>query len=297
MKRILLILLGAAVPLCAQESTLAPGESFAWGSTTGWMELRHHRPAPLDGLRVKDTHLCGYGWCGTTGWINFGDGTPANSIRYGNADGSDFGVNHDGAGNLSGLAWSATCGWINFGWATAADPNRPRFELISGVFSGYAWSSTAGWISLGTGRLQTEHMVIADTDADGISDAWEYEMTSMANGGESTPELITLTATGDADGDGVSDKDEYYADTNPLSTGDKLEITGFEAGNTSSQLTWTSKPTRLYRIFHSTNMQTWFASLLNDIVADPARTTTRAQPHPAGPRRFFRVGAVLPLQP
>ena len=47
------------------------------------------------------------------GWIHLGDGTPANGIRYQNNSASDYGVNHDGLGNLSGLAYGANIGWIN----------------------------------------------------------------------------------------------------------------------------------------------------------------------------------------
>jgi hypothetical protein len=285
---LLLAALTSALPLRAQQSTFGEGDSYAWGATAGWIELMPQRPLAGDGVRVKDTLLCGYAWSDTTGWIHFGDGAPADGVRYANTAGTDFGVHHDGAGNLSGLAWSATCGWINFGWAAADNPDRPRFDLLTGGFSGYAWGSTLGWINLGSGYLKTDRMAITDADGDGISDAWEIEQA----GG-----TAVLTATGDQDADGVSDPGEFEADTDPLVPEDHLEITDFSLGKSSAQITWTTRPTRLYRIFRGTDLEQWTASLLNDIVPDPGPTTTRTEPHPPGTRLFFRVKAVVPLQP
>ncbi len=267
----------------AQTSTFG-AESCAWDGNTDWIELRPNRPAPGDGIVVTDTHLFGYAWSANCGWINFGDGTPGDSIRYSNTTGTDSGVNHDGAGNLSGLAWSANCGWINFGWAAPADTSRPRFSLLTGAFTGYAWASNLGWITLGTGLLTTGSMCAPDTDTDGLSDHWERQFAGT---------LAVLSATGDSDGDGASDLAEYHADTSPTNPLDKLDILSFQRGATASTLTWTSRPTRLYRIAHGTDLASWVNSLL--LTPDAGDTTTRIQAHAAGPRRFFKVEAVVPL--
>lgn len=96
--------------LHAQQSNLGEGDSYAYGGNLGWIEMIPSRPSYYDGVRVSDTILSGFAWSDSTGWINFGDGTPANGIQYSNTDGSDSGVTHDGAGNLGGLAWSANLG-------------------------------------------------------------------------------------------------------------------------------------------------------------------------------------------
>jgi Bacterial TSP3 repeat len=60
--------------------------------------------------------------------------------------------------------------------------------------------------------LQTQgpdNAAITDTDADSLPDSWELQYASN---------LTTLTQTGDNDGDGYSNRDEYIAGSNPLST-------------------------------------------------------------------------------
>ncbi|MFN0128611.1 MAG: hypothetical protein ACKV19_18215 [Verrucomicrobiales bacterium] len=269
----------------AQTSTFG-GESYAWAGNIGWIELRPDRPVTGDGIVVADTHLSGYAWSANCGWINFGDGTPGASIRYSNTTGTDSGVNHDGAGNLSGLAWSANCGWINFGWAAPADPSRPRFSLLTGAFTGYAWASNLGWITLGTGLLTTGSMCVPDSDADGLSDHWERQFAGT---------LAVLTATGDSDGDGASDLAEYHADTNPTDPLAKFDILNFQRGATASTLTWTSRPTRLYRLELSQDLSAWSDSLLGLISPDAGATTTRAATHADLARCFFQVEPILPL--
>lgn len=280
-----LLLAQAAV---AQQSTLGEGDSYAWAVNIGWLDLRPNRPSVGDGARVADTILSGFGWSDSTGWINFGDGSPTNGIQYNNSDGADSGVNLDGLGNLSGLAWSRNLGWINFGWAGPENVNRPRIELQTGALLGYAWCPTVGWITLDTGLLKTDSIAITDTDNDGISDAWEINIVESLNG---------LSDTGDADGDGVSDLEEYHADTNPLDAGDILDITQFIPGNTSSQLTWTSRPTRHYRVKLSQTLTSWSDSPLGLILPDVGASTSRVPTHSNQVRWFFQVEPIIPLQP
>src|SRR6185436_14409705 len=146
-----------------------------------------------------------YLWSANLGWIQLGDGTPANGIRYQNNSAADFGVNHDGLGNLRGYAYSANVGWINF-----ESSGGPKVDLRTGRLSGAVWSANCGWISLSNtlAFAQTDFIQPGtDSDADGIADAWELTFTNTLGG---------FSATSDSDHDGVRDSDEYLADTSPI---------------------------------------------------------------------------------
>ncbi len=265
---------------------------YAWSANTGWISFRHDRPASPAGVVFGSFHLSGLAWSANTGWISFGSGTPANGHTYANT-GTDHGVNHDGAGNLSGYAWSANTGWINFGWAAPADANRPRVNLLTGVFSGYAWSGNTGWVNLGSGLLTAQSMDDADSDNDGIADAWER--LHFGN-------LTTANATSDKDGDGVSDLAESHASTGPNDPASYLKIVThtYNGGFTQATVTFTTTPTRLYRLEHSADLGIsgpWTNSALGTFAPDAGATTTRTITFPAGPKRFIRAVAIKPLQP
>ena len=99
------------------------------------------------GFSVHDTFLSGFVWSANAGWINLGNGTPADGVRYSNRDGSDFGVNIDPAtGALSGLAWGENIGWISFDTASLGE-RAARYDPETGRLHGYAWSENAGWIA------------------------------------------------------------------------------------------------------------------------------------------------------
>lgn len=287
------VLLLSSLPVTAQQSTLADNDALAWGANTGWILPLHSCPQPGSGLRCTESCLSGLIWSANCGWITFGDGTPANGIRYGNSDGSDAGVNLDRAGNLSGLAWGANIGWINLGWAAPADAQRPRIDLCTGEFKGYAWSANTGWINLGSSSLRTETLPLTDTDGDGISDGWELDVAGN---------LTILTATGDRDGDGSSDRDEFFADTSPVNAGEKLDVLKFwhqsSFGINLWNIQWTSRPVRHYRILQSPNMAagSWQPAG-SAIWSNPSGLpiTGNAIDTPGTSRMFYRVEAFLPL--
>lgn len=289
MKSALILPIFITIPALA-ETSFDTTEKFAWGANTGWLSFRHDTPASPAGVVFGGAFLSGYAWCANTGWINFGDGTPTNGYQYSNTA-DDHGVNHDGTGNLSGYAWSANTGWINFGWASPSDPHRPRVDLLSGAFSGYAWGANTGWLNLGTGRLTALKMLDDDSDGDGIPDWWEmfhFQTVSAIN------------ETTDTDGDGFPDLSEYHADTDPDNPLSNLKVVFqlHRPEGPQTTLTFTSGPTRLYRIEHSNELTPpWTDSALGVFLPDTGLTTTRSITYPSNPRKFFRVVALVPLSP
>ena len=197
-------------------SSITANGNFAWAQNAGWINLRHNFPSTPSGVITGDYFLSGDAWGQNIGWIKCGSGTPADGIRYSNTAAADCGVNHDGTGNLSGYAWSQNAGWINFGWAAPGHADRPRINLVTGNFTGYAWGQNLGWIRLA--GLITGSLPITDTDADGLTDAWERE--HFGN-------LTAASAATDSDSDGDTDAAEFLAGTNPASAASRFEILSF----------------------------------------------------------------------
>ena len=114
------------------QSTINTANRLAYGANIGWLDWR------ADGANgaVLGEYVCtGYIYAANVGWINLGGGVPANGIRYQNNSASDFGVNHDGLGNLRGYAWGANIGWVNF-----ENQGAPRLDLCTGKLIGFSKS-------------------------------------------------------------------------------------------------------------------------------------------------------------
>src|SRR5262245_51130194 len=237
------LLLGSIVSGWAA-TTINATNKFAYGANIGWMDWR----GDANNGAVIGEYVCsGYIYSANVGWIGLGDGTPANGIQYQNNSASDHGVNHDGLGNLRGYAWGANIGWINF-----ESNGAPRVDLVTGNLSGSVYSANCGWLSLSNALARVQSTTIqtgVDTDSDNIADAWERQ--KFGN-------LTFANATSDFDNDGFSDKSEYLADTNPNDAASNLQILTnsviFFGANDSDTLTWTTQPTRQYRLQYRTTL-------------------------------------------
>ncbi len=271
------------------QSTIDPVNKWAWAPGVGWIDCR----VDSSNGDVIGQHVCtGYMYNPATGWIHVGSGSPTNGYAYSNSATNDYGVNHDGAGNLRGYGWSDSVEWIVF-----EDGGGPKVDLETGLITGLAYSPALGWISLSNAlvSLQTRWLDRGpDNDADGIPDTWE-----LAKAGD-----VTVLKSGeDTDGDGVNDEDEYKADTNPLDSNDVFAVESFAVtrpGNTA-EVTWASSPTRLYAIETNASVSpsNWGAVAELGVISPAPDTnrTMRAVPGPVPESEFYRVRSMIPLAP
>lgn len=293
MKRIAILLLSSLIlqpsSFVQAATTINAGNKFACGANIGWMDWL----GDTNSGAVIGEYVCsGYIFSADCGWIHLGSNAPANGIQYQNNSATDYGVNVDGLGNLRGFAYDANSGWINFETNGAA-----KVDLLTGKLSGFAFSANCGWISLSNAFALVQADTIpkaADTDGDGIADAWERQ--------NFTNNLTVADATSDFDGDGFSDRAEYLVDTNPTDAADVLRITAFSqvlgTFGASDNISWSSKATRFYRVQKQNSFPggEWQDSGLGLITPDGA-STTRLLTDSYTTNRFYRVQAVRPLTP
>jgi len=268
---------------CEAATTIDPASRFAYGANVGWMNAEADT---TNGVVIGQAFCSGYLYGANVGWIHLGDGSPDNGLAYGNGASDDYGVNHDGSGQLTGYAYGANIGWLTF----EQNYGKPRVNLLTGALSGYVWGANVGWISLSNyyTYVRTETIDAGpDTDMDTIPDAWEYGHTN----------ILGALGAGDADDDGISDVDEYMADTDPFDAGDYLAITDFQVDGTTNRVTWPVKTSRLYTLQHTLSLGTgtvWVAtssSFIPPYGPDVIETVGDS----SDSNRYYRVRSQLPL--
>jgi hypothetical protein len=255
---------------------------FAWGGNIGWIDWRADGATAPAGAVTVDAFLSGLVWSANCGWINLGDGSPANGYHYANTTGEDSGVNVNADGTLTGLAWGANIGWIVFEQTTG----HPRLDYQTGEFRGHAWSANGGWINLGNGQLFTDHLLYPDSDGDGMSDTWEREHFSALNvAGPNT----------DTDGDGQTDAVEFNNGSDPEDRDSVLTITGLNVDVTEVYITVENMSrNRLYTLESSDDLTLW--SAVSDSFPGIGLTGVFDNViDPADRRWYWRVTAKKPL--
>jgi hypothetical protein len=274
----------ASLAVIHAATTIDAGNRDAYGANLGWLDWRGDTS---NGAVVGEYVCSGYLYSANVGWINLGNGSPANQIQYQNNSASDFGVNQDGLGNLRGYAYGANIGWINF-----ENTGAPKVDLLTGNFSGYVYSANCGWISLSNAvaYVQTDSIQKGALAPDGLPIAWLLSNFGTTN----------MNANADPAGKGMTIAQDYLAGTDPNNTNSILRITdgSFSSGGTSASFTWNSVLTRYYYLQKAPNLtsNTWGDSGLGLI--PPAGSSTSGNfTDTNAPMRFYRVQAVRPLMP
>ncbi|MEL6796286.1 MAG: hypothetical protein AAFO89_05625, partial [Planctomycetota bacterium] len=99
----------ATSPADGQTLVASSSDRFAWTEAAGLLNLRPDSADPDAGVAVFATHMRGFAWSESLGWVSFGRG-PASGETYGNTMGEDFGVNVRADGRLEGFAWIESAG-------------------------------------------------------------------------------------------------------------------------------------------------------------------------------------------
>lgn len=272
-------------PFLQAATTVDTIHKHGYGANIGWLNFQGDL---TQGAVFGQAYATGYVWSANCGWISLGHG-PTNGWQYANTSAGDWGVNHDGLGNLRGYAYGANIGWIAFE-ATGA----PRIDLLTGNLDGYIYSANVGWISLSNSQafVQTTYLNPGpDTDADDIPDFWEYANTGS---------LTNLAAGQDFDQDNVPDEEEYQADTDPLDMASLLRVTGLSRTGNFNLVTWTIEPTRFYHLEKSASAEDnapWTDSGLGLMLPVPSPILTGAITESLATNQYYRAKALVPLAP
>lgn len=137
----------ATSPADGQTLVAASSDRFAWTEAAGLLNLRPDSADPDAGVAVFVTHMRGFAWSESLGWVSFGRG-PANGEAYGNTVGEDFGVNVLSDGRLEGFAWIESAGWINVGPLANDEVPAARIDYDALRLRGWAWGQAIGWVNL-----------------------------------------------------------------------------------------------------------------------------------------------------
>lgn len=261
-------------------TTIDPANPYAYGANIGWVNAAGD---VANGAVIGQAFCSGYLYGANVGWIHLGDGAPVSGIAYGNGSATDYGINHDGLGNLTGYAYGANIGWVNFEQAYG----KPKVNLTTGDLSGYAWGANVGWISLADVRTLSISPG-PSADGDNIPDAWELGHTNT----------IWELNGGDADGDGMPDEAEYLADTDPFDAGDYLRIIDFMQSSSADYVTWPVKASRSYtlqRVDALSTTMVWDIAKAAFVPGADMDYTGKVSKSPTN--RFYRVEAQPPLSP
>ena len=261
-------------------SNVDPNHAASSSSFIGAIDWR---PSAEQGASINQYFCSGFLHGELVGWIQLGDGAPADGLRYRNTAAADFGVNVLPSGALRGFAYGANIGWINF-----EDQGNPRVDWVTGKLLGSIYSANTGWMPLDGLENSIQLIEIgasADADADGLPDAWEISRAGA---------LTALTASRDSDGDGLTDHDEFLAGTDPLNPAEKLGPIRLSADKV---IQWPTQNGHLYLLERRASLNPsspWESVHPAPIMGTGQEASFNLSASLSGPG-FFRVRAFPPL--
>jgi hypothetical protein len=208
-------------------------------------------------------------------------------------------------------------GDLNYELAIAIDQNRTGSRSYSsksvpaqGVYSLVVEMNGAkfypievsGTLRAGNGgeRVQLDLNLGADTDHDGLPDAWEEWQLYQAGilPGANGWDLSLVTRDGDLDGDGISNYDEYLAGTFAGDATERFELILRNRTSTQLEFQFFAITGKVYHIEESADLKTWSQVAFSITPAGTPSKIYRATAvdilpayvaTPAGTSRFYRL--------
>lgn len=185
-----------------------------------------------------------------------------------------------GASNVGAITDCRICGVI----ASSSVSNNNRY--LSGNYLGSAIHTAPPGDNYGFDLVTLTPQVVslpgADTDGDGMADAWENEHF----GG-----IQVANAASDWDGDGATDLDEYRTGTDRRDAASVFAFTALTRPDGSRvALRWQSAAGRLYSIHRATNLHSGFVHIQSALPATPP-VNTYTDTVGTAQARFYRVEA------
>jgi hypothetical protein len=171
---------------------------------------------------------------------------------------------------------------VNPGAAAGMSCELPvvRHEL-SGLYGVHLDAGPVDYVS--NAKLWIVSSMTADSDGDGIPDAWE--ITNFGGPTNAAPDA-------DADSDGQSNRNEFRSGTNPQDGADCLRIVDLVAdspGGHGLVVRWASVPTVKYTVDRSTNLVSGFDGLASNIVTGATEGSYTDETATVEGAYFYRV--------
>ncbi len=157
---------------------------------------------------------------------------------------------------------------------------RGDWVVVQMTFTDGAASNVDGYID--NIAVRYEKLGFSDRDSDGIPDFWEEN--TWTNG------IYQPDATSDYDNDGFIDKDEYYANTDPMDSESLLQMESIlPASDGDVEISWQSASNRTYRLLTKSSIAagSWMTTEHTNIISTPPSNTITLTNAPSS--AFFRV--------